>query len=86
MTTSPASAHSPSTTKQIRDCRFVTLDEPCDRGVIGCCWAAITRHATSSTRARCIRRDERTPRDQQYNNSTTIIDGSYFARPWPSSR
>ena len=31
-------------------------------------------------------REERIPRDQQYNTSATIIDGSYAARPRPSSR
>jgi hypothetical protein len=41
----------------------------------------MTRQATSSTQARSIARDERTPRDQQYSNSAIIIDGSYAARP-----
>ena len=33
-----------------------------------------------------IRRDERTPRDQQYRSSATSTDGSYAARPCPSAR
>jgi hypothetical protein len=46
----------------------------------------LTRHATSSTQARSIRRDDRTPRAQQYSSSATITDGSYAARPCPSAR
>jgi site-specific DNA recombinase len=74
---SPASAHSPSTSPNSSPsaCSWRTAN----RAMVawsGRCWAAITRHATSSRQARSIRRDDRTPRDQQYNNNATIIDGS----------
>jgi len=36
----------------------------------------MTRHATSSTHARSIAREDRVPRAQQYSNSASIIDGS----------